>query len=130
MGGTELNIKKDKNNLENELPREEWMNKPEEEMNEEEKQKLKEFEQKEKEFKEKRRKAQEQELKKMKAEILETQLKFEEELLEVCKKRLFFEVRVYEQELYMIRLTIALHDANETRQDKTKYFQEREELEE
>lgn len=30
------------------------------------------------------------------------------------KKKLFFDVRVMEQELYIIRLTIMLHDAKET----------------
>ena len=44
MGGTELNLKKDQNNLQAELVREDWMNKPIEEMNDEEKYKLKEFE--------------------------------------------------------------------------------------
>lgn len=71
MGGTELNLKKDQGNLQTELPREDWMNKPVEEMNDEEKYKLKEFEQKEKEFKEKQKKAWEQDLKKIKGEILE-----------------------------------------------------------
>lgn len=53
MGGTELNLKKDKATLDQELVREDWMNKPVEEMSDDEKVKFKEFEQKEKEFKEK-----------------------------------------------------------------------------
>jgi len=57
LGGTELILKKDTNELESELVREEWMNKPEEEMNDEERQKYEEFLEKEREFKEKRRKA-------------------------------------------------------------------------
>ena len=57
LGGTELNLKKDKGNNESELVREDWMNKPESDMSEEEKVKLKEFEVKEKEFKEKQKKA-------------------------------------------------------------------------
>ena len=44
MGGNELIMKKEKNKLDEELVREDWMNKPEEEMNEDEKQRLKEFE--------------------------------------------------------------------------------------
>jgi len=56
LGGTELNLKKEKNQME-ELVREDWMSKPFEEMTDEERQKMKEFEQKEKEFKEKQRKA-------------------------------------------------------------------------
>lgn len=112
-----------------EFVREEWMNKPVEEMNDDEKQRLKEFEQKEKEFKEKQRKAWEQELKKYKLEIIENQLKFEEAILKLFKKKLFYDVRVYEQELYVIRLTIMLHDAKETAVDEKKYVAERDTLE-
>jgi hypothetical protein len=43
MGGTELNLKKDKGQLDQELIREDWMNKPVDDMNEEEKTKFKEF---------------------------------------------------------------------------------------
>lgn len=57
MGGTELIFKKEKNPLEQELEREDWMNKPEEEMNEDEKQRYKEFLQKEKDLLEKRKKS-------------------------------------------------------------------------
>ena len=53
LGGTELNLKKDKNVLQSEYIREDWMNKPESDMTDEQRQKYKEFEQKEKEFKEK-----------------------------------------------------------------------------
>ena len=52
MGG-ELTFKKDKNLLEMELVREDWMNKPDEEMNDDERQRYRDFLQKEKEFKEK-----------------------------------------------------------------------------
>ena len=45
LGGNELIFKKEKNKLEEELVREDWMNKPLEEMNDDEKQRLKEFEQ-------------------------------------------------------------------------------------
>ena len=37
LGGNELTFRKEKNKLDEELVREEWMNKPEEEMNEDEK---------------------------------------------------------------------------------------------
>mmetsp|Transcript_23312 Transcript_23312/g.22930 ORF Transcript_23312/g.22930 Transcript_23312/m.22930 type:complete len:325 (-) Transcript_23312:756-1730(-) len=130
MGGIELNLKKDNNMIQTELVREDWMNKPQEEMNEDEKMRLKEFEQKEKEFKEKQKKAWEQELKKLKGEIIENQLKFEERILTLFKKKLFYDVRVKEQELYIIRLTIMLHDAKETTVDQRKYFAERDKLEE
>ena len=96
MGGTELNLKKDQNQIQNELVREDWMNKPYDDMNEEEKLKLKEFELKEKEFKEKQRKAWEQDLKKIKGEIIEIQLRFEERILMLFKKKLFMDVRVME----------------------------------
>ena len=43
MMGGELVFKKDKNLLEMELVREDWMSKPEEEMTEDEKQKFREF---------------------------------------------------------------------------------------
>ena len=56
MGGNELVFKKEKNKMDEELVREEWMNKPEEEMNEDEKQRLREFEQRVKDSIEKQRK--------------------------------------------------------------------------
>jgi hypothetical protein len=129
LGGTELILKKDTNELESELVREDWMNKPEDEMSEEEKQKYEEFLEKEREFKEKRRKAWEQELKKLRQDIIEIQLKFEERLLLLYKKKLFFDVRIMEQELYVIRLTIMLHDTLETAADKAKYEDETNKLE-
>jgi len=53
LGGNELVFKKEKNKLDEELVREEWMNRPVEEMNEEEKSRLKEFEQRVADSKEK-----------------------------------------------------------------------------
>jgi hypothetical protein len=129
LGGTELILKKDKNQINQELIREDWMNKPVEDMTDEEKTKLKEFEKKEKEFKDKQRKAWEQELKKLKGEIVDVQLKFEERLLTLFKKKLFVDVRIKEQELYLIRLVIMLHDAKETKYDERKYREEVEKLE-
>ena len=90
MGGTELNLKKDKGGLELEvLMPEELVGKAVEDMTDEEKVKLKEYEQKKKETMDKLRKAQEQELKKLKADIVEIQLRFEERLLQLFKKKLF-----------------------------------------
>jgi hypothetical protein len=129
MGGTELNLKKDSNLAQVELVREDWMNKPPEQMTEEEKFKMKEFLQKEKEFKDKQRKAWEQDLKKIKSEIVEIQLRFEERISTLFKKKLFFDVRIMEQELAMIRLTIMLHDSNETIVDEKKYLEEKLKLE-
>lgn len=96
MGGTELNLKKESNLAQMELVREDWMNKPQEQMSDEEKFKLKEFLQKEKEFKDKQRKAWEQDLKKIKSEIVEIQLRFEERISTLFKKKLFFDVRIME----------------------------------
>ena len=78
------------------------------------------FLQKEKEFKDKQRKAWEQDLKKIKGEIVEIQLRFEERISTLFKKKLFFDVRIMEQELAVIRLTIMLHDARETLIDEKK----------
>lgn len=122
MGGTELNLKKDKGGLELEvLMPEELVGKAVEDMTDEEKVKLKEYEQKKKETMDKLRKAQEQELKKLKADIVEIQLRFEERLLQLFKKKLFIDVRILEQELYVIRLVIMLHDSKETKADEKKY---------
>ena len=49
MGGNELIMKKERNKLEDELVREDWMNKPESDMTEDEKVRLREFEQRVKE---------------------------------------------------------------------------------
>jgi len=128
MGGTELNLKKDKNVINQDLQMEDWMMKDEKEMSDEEKMKLKEFQQKKKEFEDKQKKAWEQDLKKIKAEIIEIKLKFEERLLMLYKKKLFIDVRVLEQELYIIRLVIMLHDGKETKSDELKYRKEMEKL--
>lgn len=100
------------------------MSKPVETMNEEEKFKLKEFLQKEKEFKDKQRKAWEQDLKKIKGEIMETNIRFEERISTLFKKKLFFDVRIMEQELAIIRLTIMMHDSRETIVDEKRYSDE------
>jgi hypothetical protein len=129
MGGVELIIKKEKGALDMELVREDWMNKPEDEMTDDEKAKLKEFEQKEKEFKEKQRKAWEKDLLKIKQEIEEINVKFDNELDELFKYKLFVDVRILEQELYYIRLVIMLHDGKETKGDEMKYRAEMERIE-
>ena len=81
MMGGELVFKKDKNLLEMELVREDWMSKPDEEMTEDERQKFWEVLQKEKEFKEKQRKAWEFTLKNIKNEIVDIEIRFEERIL-------------------------------------------------
>jgi len=44
------------------------------------------------------------------------------------KKRLFFEARIYEQELYIVRLNVQLHESRETRVCSVKYLAESEAL--
>ena len=79
MGGTELIMKKEKNKLQEELVREDWMNtKKEEDMTEDEKQRFAEQIQKEKDLIEKQRKQWKINLKRVEADILEMQAKFEE----------------------------------------------------
>ena len=95
MGG-ELTFKKDKNLLEMELVREDWMNKPDEEMNDDERQRYRDFLYKEKEFKEKQRKAWEFTLKNIRNDVVDIEYKFEERFLALTKKRLFYEHRIYE----------------------------------
>ena len=119
MGGTELIMKKEKNKLQEELVREDWMNtKKEEDMTEDEKQRFAEQLQKEKDLIEKQRKQWRINLKRAESDIMDIQAKFEEKLLEIYKFRLFYDARIYEQELYIVRLIIMLHDINETKENK------------
>ena len=127
LGGNELIFKKEKNKLEDELVREEWMNKPEEEMNEDEKQRLKEFEQRVEDSKAKQRKQWQVNLQRVRNEISEIKSKFEEQIYQLQKKRIFYDARIYEQELQIVRLTIALHDVKETGSNVIKF---RDQLEE
>ena len=60
----------------------------------------------------------------MKNEILEIESKVEERLLTVYKKRLFFQGRILEQELYIIRLILMLRDINATKEEKIKLQEE------
>lgn len=130
MGGNELIMKKEKNKLEEELVREDWMNtKKEEDMTEDEKQRFKEQLQKEKDLIEKQRKQWQINLRRVQAEIVEIQLKFEEQLLSLYKKRLFYDARIYEQELYIVRLIIMLHDIRETKENNGKFTDEYHEIE-
>lgn len=96
MMGGELTFKKEKNQLEMELVREDWMNKPDEEMTDDERARFKEFLNKEKEFKEKQRKAWEFTLRNIRQEIIDIEWKFEERFLQLNKLRLFYEHRIYE----------------------------------
>lgn len=128
MMGGELIFKKEKTSAEFDIPKEEWMNKPDEEMTDEERARYREWLQKEKEFKDKQRKAWEFQLKNIRNEIIDVEYRFEEKFLELNKKRLFYEHRIYEQELYIIRLIIMMHEGRETRSSQHKYTEELENL--
>ena len=109
MGGT-LEEKKE-TALTETLQREEWMNKPVDEMTEEEKLKMREYEVKEQkmnEEKEKMRKNLENELKNLKNQIEDICFKFDEKLLILFKRKLEYDQRIYEQELYIIRLVLSM----------------------
>ena len=90
-------------------------------MTEDEKQRFAEQLQKERDLVEKQRKQWKINLKRVEGDILEIQAKFEESLLELYKFRLFHDARIYEQELYIVRLIIMLHDIRETKDNKGKF---------
>lgn len=127
-GGTELVMKIDRGGAEEDLEKEEWMNKPEEEMNEEEKIKYTEFLQLLKASQDNKTRRWLSELDKRRKEIQDEKIEFEEAMLELYKKRLFYEARIYEQELYIVRMIIMLHEKRETHIDKIKFRKEREEI--
>jgi len=80
-------------------------------MTEEERMKLREFEAKEqklKEEKEKIKKNLELELKKLRNDIQEICTKFDERLFILFRRRLEYEYRIYEQEMFIIRLTLSI----------------------
>jgi hypothetical protein len=80
-------------------------------MTEDERTKFKEFEVKKarlEEEKEKIRKNLENELKKLRNEILEICFRFDEKLLILFRRKLEYDYRIYEQELYIIRLALSI----------------------
>lgn len=129
MGGNELTLKKDKGKTEVVLEMADWMHKPYEQMNEEEKTGYDEFLKRKKELEEKQQKAWRQTLNVLKSEVQGIKVKFEEELLALYKKRLFYEARIYEQELYIIRLVIMLSDVKQTEGNISKFKAEKLKLE-
>ena len=133
MGGT-LDVKTDAEAMdEGLLRREEWMDKSEDEMTEDERMKFKTFLEQEKEIndkKEKQRKAWEQELKKLNLDVDDICIKFDEKINALLRRKMFTQIRIYEQELYMLRLTISLLDGNDNIQVKGKMEVEINELEE
>ena len=124
LGGNELIFKKEKNKIDEELVREDWMNKPETDLTDEEKQKLKDFEQRVKDSFEKQKKQWLVNLSRVRQEIVEIKSRFEEQLFGLYKRRIFYDARIQEQELQIIRLTIGLHDVKETAHNVIKYDQQ------
>lgn len=124
LGGNELIFKKEKNKIDEELVREDWMNKPESDLTDEEKQKLKDFEQRVKDSFEKQKKQWLVNLSRVRQEIVEIKSRFEEQLYGLYKRRIFYDARIEEQELQIIRLTIGLHDVKETAHNVVKYDQQ------
>jgi len=96
LGGNELIFKKEKNKLDEELVREEWMNKPEDDLNDDEKQRLREFEQRLKDSVEKQRKQWLVNLQRVRNEIIDIKAKFEEQIFGAYKKRIFYDARIQE----------------------------------
>ncbi|EGR30550.1 hypothetical protein IMG5_129360, partial [Ichthyophthirius multifiliis] len=95
MAGT-LEEKKE-NLLDEGLDQEDWMKKPVDEMNEEERVRLKEFE--------------------------DICLRFDEKLLLLFRKKLEYNYRVYEQELYITRLSLSILQEKDTIYKKDEYAQ-------
>lgn len=109
MGGT-LEEKKT-SVLEVTMEREKWMDKPADEMSEEEKSKLKEFEQKRQKAEEEKErivKKLEAELRKLKQEIDDIMEKYDEKLFALIKRKLEYDYRIEEQELYCTRLYLSM----------------------
>jgi hypothetical protein len=130
MGGNELNLKKDKNKNETTLEMEDWMlSKTLEQMNEDEKARFEDFKRRKKELEEKQQKAWKQQLNSLKNDVQLIKVKFEEELLSLYKKRLFYEASIYEQELYIIRLVIMLSEVKQKSDNIEKLAGERMKLE-
>jgi len=129
LGGNELNLKKDKNKVQDLIEPEEWMSKPEEQMNEDEKSRWEDFKKRRAEQEEKYRKAWKQDQKRLEAEVQSLKERFEEDFLKMYKRRLFYQARIYEQELYIIRLVIMLSDVKQTAENIAKFNSESSKLE-
>lgn len=113
MGGT-LEEKKE-TPLDEQLLVEDWMSKPPDDLTEEEKGKLKEFEAKKQkldEEKEKLKKNLENELKKLKNDVAEICQKFDQKLLILFRRKLEFDYRIAEQELYIVKLVLSIYFQN------------------
>lgn len=88
------------------------MNKPVEELTEEEKTRMKEFEvkkQKLDEEKEKLKKNLENELKKLKNDVTDICQKFDQRVLILFRRKLEYDYRIAEQELYIVKLVLSVY---------------------
>eukprot|EP01022_Parablepharisma_sp_SALTPOND_P004031 TRINITY_DN1173_c0_g1_i1.p1 TRINITY_DN1173_c0_g1~~TRINITY_DN1173_c0_g1_i1.p1 ORF type:complete len:1181 (-),score=200.28 TRINITY_DN1173_c0_g1_i1:8215-11757(-) len=120
MGGV-LEIKRELDELEKALVRQPWMDLPETQMTENQRQEYTKFRQMEEDLKERKlnqQKAWRQELNKAGSEINDLCQKFEERMNKLMKKKHFVQLRIYEQELYIIRLSLSLYEEKLLRNKK------------
>lgn len=114
MGGT-LEEKKT-SVLEVTIEREKWMDKPLDEMSEEEKAKMKQYEQKRQKAEEEKErivKKLQAELRKLKMEIDDVMEKYDEKLFALIKRKLEYDYRIEEQQLYCARLFLTMTTVQE-----------------
>jgi len=124
MGGV-LECKRELDELEKNLVRQPWMDLPENQMTEAQRQEYTKFRQMEEDLKERKlnqQKAWRQELNKARNEIDELCQKFEERMNKLTKKKHFMQLRIYEQELYIIRLSLSLYEEKLLRDSKEYFF--------
>ena len=108
-----LEIKREFDELEKALVRQPWMDQPEGQMSEQQRQEFLKFKQMEEDLKERKlnqQKAWRQELNKARNEIDDICKKFEEKMDKMIKRKHFMQLRIYEQELYIIRLSLSLYE--------------------
>lgn len=116
-----LEVKREFDELEKALVRQPWMDLPENQMTESQRQEYTKFRQMEEDLKERKlnqQKAWRQELNKARNEIEDICQKFEERMNKLAKKKHFVQLRIYEQELYIIRLCLSLFEERLLRESK------------
>lgn len=120
-----LEVKREFDELEKALVRQPWMDLPENQMTESQRQEYTKFRQMEEDLKERKlnqQKAWRQELNKARNEIDDICQKFEEKMNKLAKKKRFVQLRVYEQELYIIRLCLSLFEERLLRESREYFF--------
>jgi len=116
-----LEVKREFDELEKALVRQPWMDLPENQMTEQQRQEYTKFRQMEEDLKERKlnqQKAWRQELNKANNDIEDICERFEEKMNKLSKKRRFVQFRIYEQELYIIRLCLSLFEERLLRESK------------